>query len=320
MPNWCTNTLTIRGDTAAVENFLFLVRGNSAPQWPDCGDTGNRLVREHVISNPINSAFDFHRIKPVPEDIIRRGFSDAGFDWCCTNWGTKWDVGNDIFQLTLTRFKRRAMLKIRMDTAWSPPLGVIARAAEMFPTLSFRISWREEGNGDKGSESFGPNHDGGNSAVVPLANPASPWFDHDQPGLTCRVRCLRDADRLYALVVVHADPTAVWQSGAGLQTEAFGWRVALIDLELPGWKPECQLLNAGPYGSEQRAWEVARQLESIVLSGSVPGAADVPAPSANDLTVAEIEHFRYWEGNPPDSTAHQRMRLRSLMGAGAEVA
>lgn len=62
------------------------------------------------------------------------------FDWCCRNWGTKWNACNaewDLDNGTLV-----------FQTAWSPPIPVIETLAEKYPDIEFTHRWADEDIGN----------------------------------------------------------------------------------------------------------------------------------------------------------------------------
>jgi len=67
------------------------------------------------------------------------------YDWNVKNWGTKWNAysqsieGPEDDQVTLT-----------FDTAWAPPLPVIAALKEKYPGAHIGGSWLEEGHQSAG--------------------------------------------------------------------------------------------------------------------------------------------------------------------------
>lgn len=71
------------------------------------------------------------------------------YSWSIANWGTKWnayDVGD---------WKMgRNTAELYFETAWSPPLPVIQKLAENFPTLTFKLSYADEGGGFLGYTIF----------------------------------------------------------------------------------------------------------------------------------------------------------------------
>jgi hypothetical protein len=128
MPNWCSNSLTVRGTQEDLEYFQKFVR---SPR----------------------SKFDFDQVMPYPSEYARLdrepvvcedgfkkdGFNRGGYGWCIQHWGTKWWVADvylteDVHELTF-----------EFDTAWSPPKGVIASLVEWFPGLDFELHYEEPG-------------------------------------------------------------------------------------------------------------------------------------------------------------------------------
>lgn len=60
------------------------------------------------------------------------------YDWCCNNWGTKWNAYS--FELWNDD-------TIKFDTAWSCPEPVIQKLAEMYPKAIIEHWWADEGCG-----------------------------------------------------------------------------------------------------------------------------------------------------------------------------
>jgi len=160
MPNWCWNKVKISGPADEVRKLAELVRTNE-------------------------SAFSFNKVIPMPEELagIHCGFSTThdgkkvrnwrvvdrktvavnekalvkkcGFvnwyDWAYANWGTKWDASDT--ETVCHNRKGHGTATISFTTAWGPPEPVLARLAELFPSLKIKLNWNEEG-GQKGSSEF----------------------------------------------------------------------------------------------------------------------------------------------------------------------
>ncbi len=62
MPNWCDNTITIRGKTETIRSI-----------WESANQEEGGLLASMV---------------PTPN-------GEWNYDWCVENWGTKWDVDNE---------------------------------------------------------------------------------------------------------------------------------------------------------------------------------------------------------------------------------
>ena len=92
MPNYCENGLTVSND--------------------------NPKVIERIVK-AFQEGGLFNEFIPSPNESL---VPDT-YDWCCENWGTKWDVGHD-------RYNRLDIIspteiKFCLFTAWSPPLPVL---------------------------------------------------------------------------------------------------------------------------------------------------------------------------------------------------
>lgn len=153
MPNWCVNDLKVRGDAKELSRFREFVKGGN-------GAKSSGMVEEVVLS--------FEKLVPIPEELAatsvpwssdpewQRQYDQRGdelearlgyrgwYDFCCANWGTKWDA--DIPSLTV----KPSGLCYHFDTAWSPPVPVVIAAARLFPSLSFELVYCEPGNGFSG--------------------------------------------------------------------------------------------------------------------------------------------------------------------------
>ena len=82
MPNWCSNSLTLKHeDPAMIDKAV-------------AGFTEGKLLETLV---PYEGEWDY--------------------DWCVENWGTKWDVGGDNGYIR----PNPNTLKISFDSAWAPP-------------------------------------------------------------------------------------------------------------------------------------------------------------------------------------------------------
>ena len=78
------------------------------------------------------------------------------YTWRVRNWGTKWDITAKIEKLGPQLKNGKRELVYTFDSAWSPPCAAFERISEDWPLLKFRLTYREEGMGVKGSETFGP--------------------------------------------------------------------------------------------------------------------------------------------------------------------
>ena len=91
-------------------------------------------------------------ITPEMEAKIKKktGGCKSPNDWCCKNWGTKWNARHPE-KPEVTKLKRRTDVTYRFDTAWAPPEPVLRKLSHLFPKLDFHLYWEDEGD-DEGHD------------------------------------------------------------------------------------------------------------------------------------------------------------------------
>jgi hypothetical protein len=123
MPNWCDCDLTVKGPKKELDRFKEFAKSNAS-------------VLDHNKFVPYSDKFKKLDEHPVEG---KDGYNQGGYDWCLTNWGTKWGICDP----TLNEGKR--VLYYGFQTAWSPPLPIIRKMGQMFPELTFRLKYFEGG-------------------------------------------------------------------------------------------------------------------------------------------------------------------------------
>ncbi len=103
MPNHCNNQLTL----ANGGNILDVLN----PYIIDAGVTGGGY-RDYEM--------DFQSIIPMDEKLLE---GEDWYGWRVQNWGTKWNGYDGRFNDDQSVFS--------FDTAWSPPLPIIKKLAEL---------------------------------------------------------------------------------------------------------------------------------------------------------------------------------------------
>jgi hypothetical protein len=61
--------------------------------------------------------------------------------WVVEHWGTKWNLG---FTGSFIEEEEPEMIKIKLETAWGPPLPVVDEMARRAPDLEFSVTWNTE--------------------------------------------------------------------------------------------------------------------------------------------------------------------------------
>ena len=106
MPNWCSNSLQVDGNSKDI---------NRLP-W-----TNNGLLLNPIIPTPsyLNPQQRYH--------------------WCLKHWGVKWDA-----TITISA-QEDDYLHLHFDTPWTAPVAGISTIALLFPNLDFSLDSSEPG-------------------------------------------------------------------------------------------------------------------------------------------------------------------------------
>lgn len=115
MPNWCNNTITLKGNEGDIEKFF------------------EELPSKHCAAE---EEFSFNAYLPIPEGM------ENSYDWCMDHWGVKWDTSD----ACIVDGKW-----IHFNTAWGPPLLFVKELSALYPGLEFTIDYEEEGAGFEGT-------------------------------------------------------------------------------------------------------------------------------------------------------------------------
>lgn len=124
MPNWCMNTLIVRGEAAKVDAFVQGVKDNP------------------IIANDTYSGADAKPYFSILETYVPLPGGKWDHGLANQYWGTKWSDCN----LQMPEYGAGAdTVYFMFDSPWAAPLDGIARLSELFPDLIFGISYFEPG-------------------------------------------------------------------------------------------------------------------------------------------------------------------------------
>lgn len=158
MPNWCHNVLTVQGTSQAMKKFYKLIGDDikndflmnkllPIPEELLKYDSPN-IFRPITSISPnldgVNQVDEFGMTKSEHKLLLvtlinKYGF-DNWYDWCCDNWGCKWDMDN----LSVLE-KDNIKLKVDYWTPWDPNLEFIELLSLVFRKLKFELVYSETG-------------------------------------------------------------------------------------------------------------------------------------------------------------------------------
>lgn len=108
MPNWCNNSITIKGPAEKITAL-----------WGEAIKEENGLLNSMV---PMPDGL-IETVKGSGDELqteVHDGFTNW-YDWCVSRWGTKWDVSTE--GLEIEQFEDgTAEITGWFDSAWAPPL------------------------------------------------------------------------------------------------------------------------------------------------------------------------------------------------------
>jgi hypothetical protein len=125
MPNWCNNSITIKGSTETIKTL-----------WEDA----NREGEDGGLLNAM---------VPMPvelRDTTKGSNGDAvnWYDWCVSNWGTKWDVSLEGLEFT-DNGDGTATIEGYFDSAWAPPIDAYNTFCEDMDGVYLEAYYEEGG-------------------------------------------------------------------------------------------------------------------------------------------------------------------------------
>ena len=168
MPNWCNNNLVLEHDDPAMIKRAFdaLERGEFLNEF---------IPVPEDLKIVAGSYGDPEEQKKLEEATARNvevhGYGNW-YDYCCGEWGTKWDVGE---QGASDVHPEGKMLHTSFDSAWAPPV----RAYEKLEELGFRV----EAHYYEGGMAFAGTYKDGYDDEVNLEGMSADDIERDHPEL-----------------------------------------------------------------------------------------------------------------------------------------
>ena len=123
MPNWCNNSITIKGSTETIKTLW-----EEANQEGEDGGLLNAMV-------------------PMPKELegtTAPSDTPNWYDWCVSNWGTKWDVSLEGLEFT-DNGDGTATIEGYFDSAWSPPIDAYNTFCEDMDGVYLEAYYEEGG-------------------------------------------------------------------------------------------------------------------------------------------------------------------------------
>lgn len=131
MPNWCSNFLEVSGTD--FQKFCQDVK---------CNDSEFSLKSLIPIPETYGLSFDHLKNILTTQQLNECCFNNKGeddwYEFCCSRWGTKWDVS----ELSFDEYDDS--INYSFDTAWSPPEEWLINISQRYECI-FELTSYEEG-------------------------------------------------------------------------------------------------------------------------------------------------------------------------------
>ena len=124
MPNWCNNNLTLTHEDPKMIQRAYdaLERGEFLQEFiPVPEDL--KITAGYLGSGDEQKELE----RKTAENVAKHGYGNW-YDYCVSEWGTKWDVGGDGQSDIHPDGK---MLHTYFDSAWSPPVYAYEKLVEL---------------------------------------------------------------------------------------------------------------------------------------------------------------------------------------------
>ena len=179
MPNWCMNTAMFEHDDEEMLQSIVdaFNSGRTMEKFWPCPQELKDTVAGYVGDEEKQKELE----QKQAENVKKYG-SPHWYDWCCDNWGVKWDFGRDCDSgdppAMIEEHDGKKCVKLSFSTAWAPPLGFYNF---MCRNLGFRIRayYFEPGMGFVGTS-----HDGGEHTIN-IRELTQDWLEDHVPAKLC---------------------------------------------------------------------------------------------------------------------------------------
>jgi hypothetical protein len=140
MPNWCENTLTVKGPDKTIKSFMRIAKARGSalsmnkfiPMPEELANT-----RAPTLNNTKRQRERNKRLR------VKYGF-DNWYEWRYRHWGVKWDVEANMID------HKDGYVAYMFDTAWGPATDWLDAVAKKYPDLRFTLKYEEPGMGFRG--------------------------------------------------------------------------------------------------------------------------------------------------------------------------
>ncbi len=135
MPNWCNNTIVVKGDADKIDALKKAVIDHK--------------MLDHMMPMPkeLKDSEKYPADGSERPDLVAKYGASCWYDWAVNNWQTKWDTGvedeTSISEEDLG--DGRKQISFWFDSAWSPPIGAYEHYLAHNNDIDIRATYYEPG-------------------------------------------------------------------------------------------------------------------------------------------------------------------------------
>ena len=138
MPNWCNNFIEL-----AHEDPQMILRACDAMKRDEFLNEFIPVPEDlKIVAGRVGADDDENQKALVAQqesNLAKHGYKDW-YDWCVSEWGTKWDTGTQGYEVLPESDGRMC---IGFDTAWGPPIAAMEKLCDL--GFSVRLMYYEPG-------------------------------------------------------------------------------------------------------------------------------------------------------------------------------
>lgn len=155
MPNHVENDLFIDGTTSQVDEVLATI---GAKRDTPTFDFNTLIPYPEPWAQMDKESCAMQEIKDKAEQrkaieayfakwgTHNDGFNSGGHDWCVATWGTKWNAYEVVIVTDRVRdYSDKKRVRVSFRTAWSAPIPVVDKLAELYPDVEIALEYFEKG-------------------------------------------------------------------------------------------------------------------------------------------------------------------------------
>jgi hypothetical protein len=138
MPNWCNNSITVKGDIESIDKFQKFLDDKSGKEWFDF-----ILPCPEELKNVGNVSFHDKRNEEL---MAKYGYQDW-YSWSLDKWGCKWNCDAQDWD------RDEDTITFWFDSPWGPPIALYAEMENQ--GYEVEAYYHEEGMAFVGKFSYG---------------------------------------------------------------------------------------------------------------------------------------------------------------------